>query len=158
MLATRSSITPDHPNPVMSSVLIVDSDSELRRFVAFLLTSAGHRVREAAEIRAAAALLREAPADLLLMDLTQSSAHATETLEAIRRDFSSLEVVALAGLSHAAGCLRLCTALGGPRTPDQPFTKREIMAFVTEMMAGVGAHVAHAQYRRQREISPRTRA
>jgi CheY-like chemotaxis protein len=141
----------------MPSVLIVDSDSELRRFVAFLLTSAGHQVREAAEIRAAAALLREASADLLLTDLTQSSPHSGETLEAIRRDFPSLEVVALASLSYAAGCLRLCAALGGPRTPGQPFTNRETMAFVTEMIAGVAAHVAHAQYRRQREASAQTR-
>jgi CheY-like chemotaxis protein len=142
----------------MPSVLIVDSDPDLRRFVAFLLTSAGHAVREAAEVRTAVALLREAPADLLLTDLTQSSPHAGETLEAIRRDFPSLEVVALASLSYAMGCLRLCAALGGPRTPGQPFTKRATMAFVTELIAGLAAHTAHVQYRRQRETSSQTRA
>ena len=141
----------------MSSILIVDSDPELRRFVSFLLVSAGHRVREAAEIRAAAAALREAPADLLLTDLTEPARHAAETIEAIRRDFSSVEVIALAGLPYAEGCLRLCAALDGRRTHRQPFTKRETMAFVTEMIAGLAAHAAHVRYRREREISPQAR-
>ena len=142
----------------MPSVLVVDSNPELRQFVGALLMCAGHRVREAAEIRAAAALLREAPADLLLTDLTQSGRHAAETLEAIRREFPALEVVALAGLSYAAGCLRLGAALGGPRSPGQPFMKRETMAFVTELIAGIAAHVAHVQYQSQRALSPQTRA
>ena len=115
-------------------------------------------MREASEIRAAVSLLRETSADLLLTDLTLSSRHAGETLEAIRRDFPSLEVIALSSLSYAAGCLRLCAALGGPRTPGQPFTKRETMAFVTEMVAGLAAHTAHVQYRRQREVSSQPRA
>lgn len=141
----------------MSSILIVDSDPELRRFVAFLLTSGGHAVRETSKIRAAAGLLREAPADLLLTDLTDSSPHGTETLEAIGRDFPALEIVALASMSHADGCLRLCAALGGRRTPANPFTRRETAAFVTEMIAGIAAHHAHVRYRRERESAPPTR-
>ena len=142
----------------MSSILIIDANPELRSFATALLTRAGHQVREASEIRAAAGLLREAPADLLLTDLTFSGRHAAETLEAIQRDFPALEVIALAGLSHAAGCLRLAAVLGGPRTPGQPFMNRETMAFVTEMIAGLAAHGAYVAYQsRRRETSSETR-
>jgi CheY-like chemotaxis protein len=137
----------------MSSILIIDANPELRAFASAILIRAGHGVREASEIRAAAALLREAPADLLLTDLTFSGRHAAETLEAIRRDFPSLEVIALAGLSHAAGCLRLGAVLGGPRTPGQPFMNRETMAFVTEMVAGLAAHGAHVEYQSRRQAN-----
>ena len=141
----------------MSSILVIDANPELRSFASALLTRAGHQVREATEIRAAAALLRDSPADLLLTDLTFSGRHAAETLEALRRDFPFLEVIALAGLSHAAGCLRLGAALGGPRTPGQPFMNREVMAFVTELVAGFAAHGAHAEYQsRRRASSPET--
>lgn len=141
----------------MPAVLVVDSHPELRQFVAGLLLRAGHGVREAADIRAAAALLRVAPADLLLTDLTQSGRHAAETLEAIRREFPSLEVIALTSLSYAAGCLRLGAALGGPRTPGQPFMCRETMAFVTELIARLAAHSAHVQYQRERALSSHPR-
>lgn len=141
----------------MPSVLVVDSHPELRQFVGALLLRAGHSVREADDIRAAAALLREAPVDLLLTDLTQSDRHAAETLEAIRREFPALEVIALARLSYAAGCLRLGAALGGPRTPGQPFMSRETMAFVTEMIARLAAHAAHVQYQRERALSSQAR-
>lgn len=137
----------------MPSVLVVDSNPELRQFVGALLLRAGHGVREANDIRAAAALLRDGAADLLLTDLTQSGRHAGETLEAIRRDFPALEVIALANLSYAAGCLRLGAALGGPRTPGQPFMNRETMSVVTEMVAGLAAHAAHVQYQRERATS-----
>jgi len=141
----------------MPSVLVVDSNPELRHFVGALLLRAGHGVRDAADIRAAAALLREAPADLLLTDFTQSGRHAAETLEAIRRDYPALEVIALASLSYAAGTLRLGAALGGPRTTDRPFMPRETMAFVTELIAGLAAHAAHVQYQRERALAAQTR-
>jgi CheY-like chemotaxis protein len=146
------------PTALMPSVLIVDPNPELRRFVAFLLTSAGHAVREATGIRAAVALLRESPSDVLLTELVEPLPHAAETVEAIGRDFPSLDVVPLASLSYAAGCLRLCAALDGPRTTERPFTKRETMAFVTEMIAGLAAHTAHVRHRSERDGSSQARA
>ena len=142
----------------MSSVLLIDSNSELRRFAGAILMRAGHTVREAADIRGAASLLREAPADLLVTDLAQPIRHAAETIEAIRRDFPSLEVLALAGVPHATGCLRLTAALGGPRTRGRPFANRETMALINEMIAGLAAHVAHVEYQSRRQAaSPQTR-
>lgn len=142
----------------MPSILVVDSNPELRQFVSGLLTRAGHRAQEAADVRTAAALLRGTPADVLLTDLTQSGRHAAETLEAIHRDLPTLEVIALARLSYAAGCLRLGAALGGPRTVGQPFMKRETMAVVTEIIAGLAAHTAHVQYQRERSLATQPRA
>jgi CheY-like chemotaxis protein len=139
----------------MPSVLLVDPNSELRHFAGAILTRAGHAVREAADIRAAAALLGKAPADLLITDLTQTGRHATETIEAIRRDFPSLEVIALAGLPHASACLRLEAALGGPRTRGRPFMNRATMACLHEMMAGLGSHVAHVAYQSRRLAASR---
>jgi CheY-like chemotaxis protein len=140
----------------MPSVLLIDSSSELRRLAGAILTHAGHVVREASDIRGAAALLRESPADVLVTDLAQPGRHAAETIEAIRRDFPLLEVVTLAGVPHATGCLRLVAALGGGRTRGRPFLDRETMACINEVIAGIAAHVAFVEYKARRQTaSPR---
>lgn len=134
----------------MRSILVIDPHPELRRFVSALLRRTGHSVRETEDVHLAAGLLRRAPADLVVTDLSSPHRNGSETMEALRREFAGLEVIAISGASHATGCLRLAASLGGRRTLGQPFVSRELMNVLNEMVAGVAAHAAHVDYQAQR--------
>lgn len=134
----------------MRSILVIDPNPELRGFVVGILSRAGHRVRETANVHLAAALLRTAPADLVVTDLAAPSRHGAETIEALRREFPTMEVIAISGSPHSTGYLRLAATLGGTRTLAQPFMSRELRGLVNEMVAGVAAYGAHADYQLRR--------
>lgn len=135
------------------SVLVIDPNSELRSFVSAILIRAGHAVRQTPDLRHAAELLRRTPADVVVTDLAFPNRHGTETLEALRREFPTLEVVAISSAPHSTGYLRLAATLGAPRTVAQPFMSRELMGLLNEMVAGVAAYKAHADYRAHRQTA-----
>ncbi len=134
----------------MRSILVIDPHPELRSFVCALLRRTGHSVRDTDNVHLAAGLLRSAPADLVVTDLSWPNRNGSETIEALRREFAGIEVIAISGAPHATGYLRLAASLGGPRTLAQPFVSRELMNVLNEMVAGVAAHAAHVDYQTQR--------
>lgn len=134
----------------MRSVLVIDPNPELRDFVCSILTRAGHTVRATADVHLAAGLLRAEPADLVVTDLGAPNRKGAETIEALRREFPALEVVAISSAPHSTGYLRLAATLGAPRTVAQPFMSRELMGLINEMVAGVAAYSAHAEYQARR--------
>lgn len=140
----------------MRSILVIDPNPELRSFVSAILMRGGHAVRQADSVRHAAGLLRNEPADILVTDLARPERNGAETLEALRREFSSLEIVAISGAPHSAGYLRLAATLGTRRTLAQPFLSRELMGLLNEMVAGVAAYNAHADYLARRQPTART--
>lgn len=135
----------------LRSVLVVDPNSELRSFVSAILMRAGLAVRQTADVRLAAELLRREAADVLLTDLAMPNRHGRETLEALRREFPALEIIAISGAPHAAGYLRLAATLDAPRTVARPFMSRDLMQLLNEMLAGVAAYNAHADYRARQQ-------
>jgi adenylate cyclase len=137
----------------MRSILVIDPNPELRSFVSNILRRAGHLVRETDDMRLAATLLRTASADLVVTDLATTTPDGAETLEALQCEFSGLEVIAISAAPHSTGYLRLAATLGGPRTLAQPFMSRELMGLINEMVAGVAAYSAHADYQSRRLVA-----
>lgn len=135
----------------MRSILVIDPNSELRSFVSAILMRGGHAVRQTDSVRHAAGMLRHAPAEILVTDLARPERNSAETLEALRREFPTLEIVAISGAPHSSGYLRLAATLGAPRTVAQPFLSRDLMGLLNEMVAGVAAYNAHADYLASRQ-------
>jgi DNA-binding NtrC family response regulator len=137
----------------MRSILVIDSNPEIRGFVTAILTRAGHLVRETADVHLAAALIRASHVDVVVTDLATSNNRGAETLEALQCEFPALEVIAISEAPHSTGYLRLAATLGGPRTLAQPFMNRELMGLINEMVAGVAAYRAHVEYQSSRAAS-----
>ena len=137
----------------MRSILVIDQNPELRSFVSAILIRAGNAVRQTDDVRLAGAMLRKEPADIIVTDLAMPDANGSETLEALRREFPAVEVIAISSAPHSTGYLRLAATLGAPRTAAQPFMSRELMALLTEMVAGVAAYNAHAAHQAGRRAA-----
>src|SRR5437870_4642783 len=105
----------------MPSILVIDPNSELRAFIADVLTRAGHSVAEAADALAGGALLQREPVQLVVSNLAPTARHHCVCTAKLRREFPEVEFIALADAPHATSCLRLAACLGGRRTRTQPF-------------------------------------
>lgn len=137
----------------MRSLLVIDSNPDIRRLVARLLSAAGHSVREAGDLGDAPALLRAAPADVLVTDVALCPGDSDRRIIALRREFPAIAIIPMSGGPGCGGYLRLAAALDGPRTVAQPFLSRELIALLNEVVAGVGAHRAHARYQASRPVA-----
>lgn len=111
----------------MSSILIIEPSPELRRFVAALLSGAGHGVREAPDMQLAVTLLRDGRATHLVTDLLRCGRPGGETLLGLRDEFPEIEIVPISRAPQSAGYLRLAATLDAPTTLAQSFMSSELM-------------------------------
>lgn len=112
----------------MRSILVIESNPELRRFVTALLARSGHRALAAANVPEAAALLASARVEVVVTDLAFADRAPREALSAFRQESPELEIVPLSDAAQSSGYLRLAAALGAARTLAQPFMSEQLVA------------------------------
>jgi CheY-like chemotaxis protein len=102
------------------NVLVVDDEEGIREYLRVLLAHAGYQVRTAADGREALALLAEAPADVVLLDLMMPVMDGwvfLEKLHALETDRKT-PVVVLSAIEHAPP-QNVAAILVKPSSPSQ---------------------------------------
>jgi CheY-like chemotaxis protein len=114
-------------------VLVVEDNAELRHVLKEALAAQGYEVLAARDETEALELLRSRPVNLLISDLTEPT-QSRESIEAMRKEFPDLAVVALADGegSHPAFFF---TAWQDPvRRLAKPFRLGELLAVSREVL------------------------
>jgi len=129
-------------------ILVVDDEPSIRFSLAELLDEAGHEVREAPHAPAALALLDEAPADLVISDLTMPAMDGLQLLDEVRS-------------RHPGSLVVLMTAHGDERTAvralkdgaydyvPKPFDNEEIRALVRRAREVLALRAENARLRQE---------
>lgn len=112
----------------MAQILIVDDDAHIREVVRYALERAGHRVREAADGRAALASHAGAPADLFVLDILMPEMDGLEVCRELRRK-SEVPVLFLSSCDDELDRV-LGLELGADDYVVKPFSPRELVARV----------------------------
>ena len=111
-----------------SRVLVVEDSTLVTDALTILLESAGHRVRVAATVAEAVALGVEAPADVMLLDLSLPDGDGVEALLRLRAAGAEPPVtVALTGRDDDRTVQR-CRAAGCREVLLKPVPTRELLA------------------------------
>ena len=128
----------------MARVLVVDDDLTVREVVVTYLRAAGHDVDESADGEGALAMLRDHPADLVVLDLMLPGIDGLEVCERLRARGDDLPVIMLTALGSETD-----RVVGLERGADdyvtKPFSPRELVLRVDSVLrragerAGVGA-------------------
>ncbi|HEX6913032.1 MAG TPA: response regulator, partial [Longimicrobium sp.] len=138
-------------------ILVVDDERAIRFSLVELLESDGHEVREAEHAPAALAALEQAPADLVLSDLTMPVMDGLALLEEVRA-------------RHPGALFVLVTAHGDERTAvralregaydyvPKPFDNEEIRALVRRAREVLSLRAENARLRAERAASARQAA
>lgn len=122
----------------MATILIVEDDPLMNRFLCRAAEEAGHRVISTANGREAVAAVGDTDLDLIVLDLVMPEMDGLETLNLIREARGAFKILAISGGGRvgAEDYLRVARILGADRTMAKPFSAPDFIREVSELLAG----------------------
>ena len=123
----------------MPSVLIVDDEEAIRRLIRSTLEQAGYHVQEAADGKQGLSQYRQAPADLVIMDILMPDQDGLESILTLRREFPNAKIMAITGGSDMIGILNfldVARMLGARHTLQKPFEMQQLLDAVQAEITG----------------------
>lgn len=118
-------------------ILVTDDDVVIRTFLRSLLKKAGYEVSEAPDGKKAMRLCRDAPPDLVILDLIMPEQEGIETLMELRRHFPDIKVISISGgiKGNADVLLTAAKDLGASSVFKKPLCAEDILGAVEEILA-----------------------
>lgn len=126
------------PPPNKQRVLVVDDNPDIRGFIEVLLEGAGYEVACAGDGDEALGLLRERGADIVITDLFMPERDGLETIQALKRHFPGIGVVAISGDRRTAGevdYLSVAEVAGADCVLRKPFSSQALFEAVRSAAA-----------------------
>jgi DNA-binding response OmpR family regulator len=120
----------------MPNVLVVDDDHTVREVVVSYLRADGHQVREAADGEAALDALREARADLVVLDLMLPGIDGLEVCRRLR-ETSDVPIIMLTALGEETERV-VGLQHGADDYVTKPFSPRELVLRVGSVLRRAG--------------------
>jgi two-component system, chemotaxis family, chemotaxis protein CheY len=119
----------------MTSVLIIDDDTSVRRVLRTGLERAGYHVEEAGDGAEGMLRYRTTPTDLVITDMFMPGQDGIETIQQLRDEFPDARILAISGGSAGGttGTLTDAFLFGADATLAKPFTIEQL----TSAVAGV---------------------
>jgi DNA-binding NtrC family response regulator len=120
----------------MNNILIVDDSSQLRTYLAKILSWAGFTVRTVGNGREAIEAYKAKSATLVILDIYLPDMDGMETMRALRAMDPHVKVIAISGLrpSLAALCLRTISTQGALATLEKPFSMEDLLKTVRMLL------------------------
>lgn len=120
----------------MSSIVVVDDDSDIRGLLEFKLAAAGHQVTSEADGEAGLAAVLDTKPDLVVLDWMMPRMTGVEVCLAMRKDaeLNGTPVLFLTAKAQESDVQRGFAA-GGNDYMVKPFSPRELMTRVDALLA-----------------------
>jgi CheY-like chemotaxis protein len=120
----------------LASILLVDDDDDFRTMLSEVLERAGHKIAQASDGQQAIDLYSKHATDLVITDLVMPGREGIELIVDLKRLQPDVKIIAISGVGRSAlpHFLRMATFLGAQRAVAKPFTVREILDAVTEVL------------------------
>jgi len=116
----------------------MEDDEVFRSALRVILEEAGYEVTDAADGAAGLRRYRETGADLVLVDIFMPEADGLEVIRALRSEVPRPKLVAMSGGAQAGqdDILKIAAALGAARTLRKPFTARDLLSAIRDLLGG----------------------
>jgi CheY-like chemotaxis protein len=123
--------------PDAVNILLVDDNEDARITVARILEMSGHSVVQAANAKAASALLKEQAPDLVITDIFMPDGDGFEMLNELRRRETQIPVIAMSGggMQEGLDVLSIAGRLGAKKVLYKPFARRQLLEAIAEALA-----------------------
>lgn len=120
----------------MARILVVDDDTQVRKFVTQTLTRAGHETLAAADGNEGLKAYTAQGVDLVVMDIIMPEKEGIETIIDLRKVNPAVKIIAISGGGRIGPESYLITAkgLGAVETLQKPFTTEELTGAVDRVL------------------------
>jgi DNA-binding response OmpR family regulator len=120
----------------MARILLIDDDDLLRGVLAKSLAHAGHEILQASDGKMGVDISRVTSVDLVITDLVMPVQEGVETIVVLRREQPKLPVIAMSGgATNSKVYLDIAGKIGARRVLSKPFTPRELVETIEEVLA-----------------------
>ncbi len=124
----------------MARILLIDDDDLLRGVLAKALTHHGHDVIQASDGKQGTDLARATDFDLVITDLIMPVQEGVETIITLHKEQPELPIIAMSGgTSHTKVYLDVAGKIGARRVLSKPFTPKELIDTIAEVLPASGA-------------------
>lgn len=117
-------------------ILVIEDDAEVRNMVCKMLSAEKYDVVSAVNGREGIELMRnKSNIDLVITDLFMPEKEGLETIRELKRDFSTIKILAISGggRDKAQDFLMTAEILGADLTLGKPFVKQELLDAVHDL-------------------------
>lgn len=124
----------------MARILLIDDDDLLRGVLAKALGHSGHETIQASDGKMGVDLARVTPVDIVITDLVMPVQEGVETIIQLRREQPKLPVIAMSGgATNSPVYLDIAGKIGARRVLSKPFTPRQLIETIDEVLAEANA-------------------
>jgi two-component system, chemotaxis family, chemotaxis protein CheY len=121
--------------PAAPRVLVIDDHAVVRVALCETLSDAGYVVTEACDGAEGVELLRNNPADVVVMDIYMPRQDGFETIRKLRRVAPAVKIIAISGGSRGEfDPLRAARLLGVDRALRKPFGSKEVVTALMDLL------------------------
>lgn len=122
----------------MATIAVVDDDVRLLTTVQSMLEEVGHAVRSFSDPADALAAFRQAPVDLVILDIYMPGMNGFQLMEELRTVLPDVPVIAISGGGRFSGANVLSSAeeLGATAVLAKPLRRAELLALVETTLGG----------------------
>ena len=122
----------------MTRILVMDDDEIFRSALRVALEGAGYQVADAADGAAGVRLYHQLGADVVLVDIFMPEMDGLDVIRALRGQMPRPRLIAMSGGGSAGqgDILGIAAALGAARTLRKPFTSRELLDALRDLLGG----------------------
>ena len=120
----------------MGRILVLEDDAMLRRLLRETLEGSGHEVTEAADGELGLKQFRQAPADLVVVDIFMPEKDGLEVIQELRADHPDLKIIAVSGGGGVDSGTYLLAAsrMGADRVFEKPFEMVDLLDAIQQML------------------------
>jgi CheY-like chemotaxis protein len=123
------------PRPVTPRVLVIEDHAVVRLALCETLSDAGYAVTEACDGAEGVEILRNDPADAVVMDIYMPRQDGFETIRKLRRVAPGVKIIAISGGSRGEfDPLKAARLLGVDRALRKPFGSEEVVSALMDLL------------------------
>jgi DNA-binding response OmpR family regulator len=124
----------------VTRIIVLDDERNIRTMVRVILDDAGFEVVEAVDATSAIRAVRESGADLVISDLFMPDVDGLEVIHTLRREHSSLKIIAMSGggFGGTIDLLEIARRMGADEVVHKPFSPQHFVDVVRRALGFSG--------------------
>lgn len=124
----------------MQKILVIDDEPHILLMLKKMLERAGYEVDMASNGNEGLDLFQKSPTDLVITDIIMPEKEGLETIREMRRLRPELKIIAMSGGGKvsAENYLEIAKIFGASKVISKPFTQKEMVTAVGELMGPGG--------------------